>query len=149
MSKQRSLSKEFFVDASETETRRSILDIPGFVNNIKFVCENSIADSLRFLYEQPADTLLRYVDVSILPLTNSQSRVRLHVAYANGDRFQDDETIANALQNFESAVWAAMNGTLLSFTPKELKVRSTKKLLQEITLTIASCGLFFLWKKMA
>lgn len=149
MSKQRSLSKEFFVDVSETETRQSVLDIPGFVNNIKFVSENSIADSLRFLYEQPADTMLRYVDVSILPLTNSQSRVRLHVTYANGHRFHNDETIANALQNFESAVHAATDGTLLNFTPKELKVRSTKKLLQEITLTIASFGLFFLWKKMA
>src|SRR5688500_15580010 len=102
MPKQMHLSKDFFVNASEEDARHHILHLPHCISNIKFVEENPVRRSFRFVYEQPAENpdKYNYIEVSLLPLNVHQTRVTLHGSYVNGAMIQKDFKISNALCNF-------------------------------------------------
>jgi len=149
MSKQNHLSKDFFVEAPEHETRQAIMGIPQFINNITFINEDRVTTSLGFLYKRPSVEQDHCINVSILPLTNHQARVMLRISYANGQFFQKDTLIYNALLNFESAVHAAVNGSLPNYKAQEIKTGAVRTYLRSVTMFFASVSVFFLSKKVA
>jgi hypothetical protein len=130
MAKQSQLSKDFFVNASEEEARQHILQLPSCIHNIKFVEENRVRRSLRFVYEQQAQTSgdSSYVDVSLLPLNGHQTRVTLHGSYMHGNLFQKEFKVNNALCNFESAIHAVVKGTINEYVPQQIKIKSSRNL---------------------
>ena len=130
MPKQLHLSKDFFVNASEEQARQHILHLPNCVTNIKFVEENPVRRSFRFLYERPAETPgeNNYIDVSLLPLNVHQTRVTLHGSYINGNLFYKDFKVNNALCNFESAIHAVVKGTINEYVPQQMKINNSRNL---------------------
>ena len=78
MPRQNFLSRESFVDASEKQAKDSLLAIPAFVPNIRFVSENKMVGSSRFSYEQSEKNIEYVIDVSVLPLNDQFTRVCLH-----------------------------------------------------------------------
>ncbi len=149
MPRQNFISTDFFVEASESETKQTLLSIPNHLSHIKFIGENNLVQSIKFQYERSNDTNPQHVDVSLLPLNDKQTRVTLHVAYANGQLFSNDNYIVNTLRNFESAVAAAINGTIGNYIPEEPRQNVVKRVSSAIFLTMASVGLFFIWKKIS
>jgi hypothetical protein len=149
MPRQNFLSRESFVDASETQTRDSLSSIPAFVSNIRFVSENKMVGSTRFSYEQPVKNTEYFIDVSVLPLNEQYTRVCLHGTHVNGHSFQNDSDMAIALHDFEAAMQAALKGDVSSYSPYEPKSGSSKKFLQFASAFIASVGVFFLRKKLS
>ncbi|HEY0733119.1 MAG TPA: hypothetical protein VGD33_11910 [Chitinophagaceae bacterium] len=149
MSRQNFITKDFFVEASESETKQTLLSIPDYVNNIKFLGENSLVQSIKFLYERANDHTPQHVDVSLLPLNDKQTRVTLHVGYANGQLFSKDNYIINTLHNFESAISAAINGNISAYTPEEPRQNVIRRVVNGLVLTAATVGMFFIWKKLS
>jgi hypothetical protein len=147
MPRQNFISKDFFVNSSETAAKQSLMSIPAFMPNVKFISENIIVPSLKFLYERPGDNMHHHVDVSVLPLTDDYTKITLHVAYINGHSFHNDQYVHNALYNFETAVHAAAKGSTIEYLPKEVKQNAARKLIKMASLMIASIGMFFIWKK--
>lgn len=123
MAKQTILSKDFFVDAPDQPLKQTILSIPQYITNIKFVGENILSESLQFLYEGSSDT--HELSVSIRPLTCEQTRVALHVTNVDRNSVQSQKLGQNALENFESAIYAALSGKPEAFQPKEMKKPSS------------------------
>lgn len=146
MSRQTFLSKDFFVNTSETEAKQRILELPACIGNIKFVAEDTVRHSLRFVYERPADfpENYNYIDVSLLPLGMEQTRVSLHGSYVNGTVFHNDSLITNALYNFESAVHAAVQGSIRDFIPEQLEENKANKQLGVVAIIAAAAGLLYL-----
>ena len=138
MPKQMHLSKDFFVNASEEEARNHILHLPQWVSNIKFVEENPVRRSFRFVYERHYDNPenFSYVDVSLLPLNVHQTRVTLHGSYVSGAVFQRDFKVSNALSNFESAIHAMLKGSINEYQPEQMKMNT----LRGITIILALVG---------
>ena len=128
MPKQMHFSKDFFVNASEEEARNHILHLPDSISNIKFVEENPVRHSFRFVYERTAESPeeYNYIDVSLLPLNVHQTRVTLHGSYVNGGMFQKDFKISNALCNFESAVQAVIKGAINEYVPQQMKIGGSR-----------------------
>lgn len=116
------LSKDFFVDTPDQPLKQTILSLPQFIDSIRFVGENTLAESVQFLYLCDSNT--HEVSVSIRPLTCEQTRVALHVT--NADKFSAPKQVQNVLDNFESAIYAAVSGKPESFQPKELKKSSPR-----------------------
>ncbi len=144
MAKQLQLSKDFFVNASEEEARQHILQLPHCVSNIKFVEENRVRRSFRFLYERATENNgdHNYVDVSLLPLNVHQTRITLHGSCINANLFQKNLKVSNALCNFESAIHAAVKGTANEYVPEQIKVGNSRNL--NIILAIAGlAGAYF------
>lgn len=148
MPRQNFISKDFFVNATEEETRRSIKELPAFVPNVKMVRENKVIPSVKFLYERAAEERHHHVDVSVLPLTDMYTRVTLHVSYASGLAFNKDPYINNALQNFESAIQAALGGQADAYQASMVKESAPRRLGQFLMLLVTSVSVFFIWKKM-
>lgn len=148
MPRQNFISKDFFVNATEEETRQSIKGLPGFVPNVKLVMENKVIPTVKFLYERPGEEKHHHVDVSVLPLTDMYTRVTLHVSYASGHAFNKDPYINNALQNFESAIHAALGGHADTYQVSMVKESAPKRLAQMLVLLATSVSVFFIWKKM-
>ena len=149
MSRQNFITKDFFVEASESETKQTLLSIPEYVNNIKFLGENRLVQSIKFLYERANDHTPQHVDVSLLPLNDKQTRITLHVGYANGQLFSKDNYIINTLHNFESAIAAAIDGNISAYTPEEPRQNVVRRVVNALVLTAASVGMFFIWKKLS
>jgi hypothetical protein len=147
MPRQNFISKEFFVNASESEIKQTVLTIPQFVGNIKFLCENTIGAAVKFIYETPGYDLHNYVYVSLLPLNDQQTRVSLHVTYTNGQVFGKDSYISNALTNFESAIYAGLQGNLPHYRLSAPKVKPSQRLTQNMQMVLASVKILLLWKK--
>jgi hypothetical protein len=147
MAKQTILSKDFFVDAPDQPLKQTILSIPQFIDSIKFIGENTLSESVKFLYEDDSDT--HEVTVALRPLTCEQTRVALHVNYADKNTVQNQKQVQNVLDNFESAIHATLNGRPEEFQPKELKRSSPIRFFNFVTLFVAFLGLLFLWKKMS
>ena len=63
------LSKEFFINAPEQTARQYILQLPECISNIKFVEENQVRQSMRFVYERAEETNVEsnLIEVSLLP----------------------------------------------------------------------------------
>ncbi len=141
------LSKDFFVNASEQETRNHILQLPVCINNIKLVEENSVRHSFKFVYERPAETAddYNYIDVSLLPLNVHQTRITLRGSYINGNLFHKDFKVSNALYNFESAIHAVVKGTINEYEPQQIKIKTSRSI--NIVLAVAGlAGAYFVIK---
>ena len=149
MSRKTYLTKEFFVDALEKQTKESVLSIPAFVNNVKLVAENKLVELTRFVYEQPLKKLTYYIDVSVLPLNEKYTRVCLHASYMNGQAFHSDGDLSVALHDFESAVCAALKGDTSSYKPFTPEPPVSKKMVQYMVAAGASLGVFFLRRKLS
>ncbi len=149
MSKQTFLSKDFFVTASEKDALQTILAIPQSVSHIRFLSENSVAPSWRFTYDLLSDSIQYYVDVSVLALSDTDTRVMLHIAHTNGAAFKKDKFITSALLDFEAAVLAAMQGRLSAYALQETRANTKSRALQQSMSVAASLSLFFLLKKHA
>ena len=147
MPRQNFISKEFFVNASESEIRQTVLTIPQFVGNIKFLCEKTIGPAVKFIYETPGQQLHNFIYVSLLPLNDQQTRVALHVTYTNGQVFGKDSYVTCALTNFESALYAALNGNFSNYHPDAPRAKPYQKLAQNISALLASVNVWFLRKK--
>src|SRR3954453_14158573 len=117
MPRQTFLSKESFVDASEKQTKETLLSIPAFVTNIKLIGENKMIESIKFSYELPVKKLQYYIDVSVLRLNDQYTRVSLHASHTNGQAFYSNSDLAIVLHDFESAIHAALKGDLSSYNP--------------------------------
>ncbi len=147
MPKQTHLSKDFFVNASEEEARQHILHLPDCVTNIKFIEENRVRRSFRFVYERPSENPeeYNYVDVSLLPLNVHQTRITLHGSSVNANLFQKDFRVNNALCNFESAIHAVVKGSISEYEPKQVKISNSRHL--HIILALAGlAGAYYLVK---
>lgn len=140
------LSKDFFVDAPDQPLKQTILSIPQYVNSIKFVGENTLAESVQFLYEGGSDT--HEVSVSLRPLTCEQTRVALHVTNADTTTTQAQKQVLTVLDNFESAIHAVLSGKPETYQPKEVKRSSSLRFFNLTVILTALAGLLFLWKKM-
>lgn len=149
MTKPNSFSRDFFVNASETETRQSILAIPSSVGSIKFSGEHHVSHSLTFLYERENDQLNQFIEVSVLPLSVDETRVSLLVTHADGSAAQPGKYTTNTLNNFERAVQASLNGNLAGLALQEPPVSNTKRVFHFMMMLVASVSVFFLWKKLS
>lgn len=110
MPRQNFLSKDFFVEVSEIEARRSLLNLSQCSPHIKFIKENAITQSFRFLY-QPVDSKKDFqIDISLLPLDTKYTQVGLHLSYTNGQAITTDAGAKTVLLVFEQAVHAALRG---------------------------------------
>ena len=139
MPRQNFLSKDFFLLASEEATKEALRSLPHFVAPISFGGENKLLQSWRFLYEQPKGGTV-YIDVAWLPLNDGHVRITLHGAYVNGHSFYRDHFLSAALQNFEAALTAAVNGTAEGFVAVEPKVSSSTKVVHLMISSIAFLG---------
>lgn len=149
MPRQTFLSKESFVDATEKQTKATLLSIPGFVSNIQLLSENKTIESLKFSYEQPVKKLQYHIDITILPLNDQYTRISLHASYANGQIFHSNSDMAVVLHDFESAIHAALKGDLSYYKPYAPRPAVSKKFMQLIIAVTSSVGVFFLRKKLS
>ena len=147
MPKQLHLSKDFFVNASELETRQHILQLPTCINNIKFVEENTVRHSFKFVYERPAETPdnYSYIDVSLLPLNVNQTRITLRGSYVNNNVVHKDFRVSNALYNFESAIHAVVKGAVNEYEPQQIKISNSRSL-NVILALVGLAGVYFIIK---
>ncbi|RYF78572.1 MAG: hypothetical protein EON98_15480 [Chitinophagaceae bacterium] len=131
MPTQNFLLTEFFLPATEAETKQRIIDLPNQLPNVTLLKENTLLHSTRFLYEHPDKQTKHYVDVAVLPLDIHYVLVRLHGAYTNGKSFQADPDLQMALGHFEQALTALTNneevGAIIEKTNKK-EPRKTKSL---------------------
>lgn len=126
MPKQNFLSTDFFVAASEAEAKKGVLSLPQHLPHITLLKDNTLIQSLRFLYEHRDKAVQHYIDVTILPLDDSYVRFSLHGSHTNGRGIHADPDIAHALQDFERSVYAAMKNDFSALTlPQKAKQRST------------------------
>jgi hypothetical protein len=147
MPRQNFLSSDFFVSTSEAAAKAALLSIPEHLPNIKLVKENSLIQTMRFLYQHHDKTSDNYMDVSILPLNDQYVRFCLHASYSNGQAFHSDPAISNALFQFEKAVHAAISNdfSLIDATPAA-KSKKNQSLFLNTVLSLLS--MVFLWKKL-
>jgi predicted P-loop ATPase/GTPase len=148
MPRQNFLSKDSFVDATEKRAKETLLIIPDFIANIKFVGENKVLESIKFTYDQPIKKLQFYIDVSVLPLNQQFTRISLHASRANGKVFNNAD-MALALHDFESAIHAALKGEIMDYKPYEPKKTNSQKLADFFTTFKSSIGVMFLRKKLS
>lgn len=121
------VSKEFFVNARPEDVRLTLLALPQFIEDIKFVHENALLSTVRFLYQNKADQNLYRVDVSVLPLNDEYTQVNLHLSYANEQAFYKDASIRQELLHFEEAIQAALKGDHAFFAKQPEKAEATKR----------------------
>ena len=114
MPRQNFLSLESFVEGTEIQAKQSLLSVPVFVSNIKFIAENEKLQSFKFRYQIPSRNLEYHIDVTIRPLDTQFIRISLHGEQSNGASFDNDADMALALNDFESAIEAALKGDVSS-----------------------------------
>jgi hypothetical protein len=149
MPRQNFLSRETFVEASEVQAKESLLSIPVFVPNIKLIAENTRLQSFKFCYQLPQRNTEYYVDVTVLPLDTQYIRISLHGEHSNGESFANDEDMATALYDFESAIAAALKGDVSTYKPFKPKEKKSKNFFQLTAAVAASAGIFILKKKLS
>jgi hypothetical protein len=139
MPRQTFLSKEFFINSSEKHAKLSLLSLPQLVGDIKFVSENRLTKSLRFLFQNITEKKNYQVDVSLLPLDDNYTQVNLHVSYTNEQAFVHDNSIRYALINFQDAIYAALKGDINYYKPKVevKKVVGLKVLMHNLSQSMA------------
>lgn len=149
MPRQTFLSKESFVDATEKQTKDTLLSIPDFVANVQLVSQNKIIDSIKFSYQQPVKKVQYHINITVLPLNDQYTRISLHASYANGQTFHSNTDMAIVLHDFESAIHAALKGDLAHYKPFSVKAVKPKKFMQFILAATTSISVFFLRKKLS
>jgi hypothetical protein len=148
MPRQNFISKNFFIRASQQQSLKAILEIPGFAKGISFIKENTLVQTWRFLYVH-TNGREQYIDVSLIHLNDGHTHVTLHGTYLNGRSFYKDRYIANALGNFELAVKAAIQGSAQEYVPGAVKTNKAEELLRYMMIILSSMGVFLVWKKVA
>lgn len=129
-------------------TKQIIFAIPSFFSAIKFVEENNRLHSARFLCEENNNNKSpAYIDVSLLPLNENQTKITLHGSYINGAFFYKDEYMLNALNNFEAAIYARLDGNLSHFEPQAPNKNTKQKVLHPMNVILLFVGAFFIWRK--
>jgi len=149
MARKNFISKEFFVNATEQQTHKTLFDIPQFVGNIKLVNKHTPAHTIKFLYQKNEVNLQYHVDVSLLPLDQNCTSVCLHISYTNGQVFNKDSHIINSLNNFESAIQSALKGSLASYQPLVAKQSKTAQFAHNAMMLAASVGMLFISRKLS
>jgi hypothetical protein len=149
MSRKTFLSKESFVDATEKQTREKLARIPEHLSNITLVAENKINDSLRFLYESIESRALYQVEVSVLPLNDQFTRISLHASHTSGAAFHEDPDLSTALNDFESAVHAAIKDDLINYRPLAFKAAESSNWLHSLTNLGSLCYSMLFRKKLS
>ena len=110
MPRQNFISKEFFVNVEESNARTALLSLMHCSESIKFIKENTLTQSFRFLY-QPKESKKNYqIDISVLPLDNAFTHVSLHLSYASGQAIQPNAHIKATLLLFEHLIYASVKG---------------------------------------
>jgi hypothetical protein len=114
MPRQNFISKDFFANISEQDARLSLLQLTQYSPALKFIKENTLTQSFRFLY-QPTESKKHYqLDISLLPLDSTYTQVCLHLAYTNGQALTTDAGAKTILMVFEQAIQALMRGETAS-----------------------------------
>jgi hypothetical protein len=149
MPRQNFLSRDSFVDATEKQTKETILSIPDTLPGIRYIGENRLNESIRFSYLSSIKQLEYHIDISVLPLNEKYTRISLHASHKNGQAFHSDAGMAVALHDFESAILAALKGELNDYKPYEPKVAPTQKLKQFFTSMKAQVASFSLKKRLS
>lgn len=146
MPRQTYLSKNFFLKASEHETRQFILALPQRIDNITFVSEDYVRHSLNFMYKQLINTVSRdnCISVSVLPLNADHTMVSLQGSHINGSAFRKDLIVKNAMHNFEQAIVASANGTLTDFIPSPLKKNKRQRSINVLALLAIGAGIAYI-----
>jgi hypothetical protein len=146
MSKTLHLSKEFFVNAPEQEARQYILQLPECISNIKFIEENRVRQSMRFIYERAEETNIEsnLIEVSLLPLNVHQTRITLHSTCSGQPAARKEFKISNALSNFESAIQAVMKGTINEYEPQQAKAKTPQGIRYLLGLVGLGCVVYLL-----
>ena len=140
------LSKEFFINAPEQTARQYILQLPECISNIKFVEENRVRQSMRFVYERAEETNVEsnLIEVSLLPLNVYQTRITLHSTCSGQPAVRKEFKISNALSNFESAIQAVVKGTINEYEPQEAKTKSPQGIRYLLGLIGIGCAIYLL-----
>lgn len=140
------LSKEFFINAPEQTARQYILQLPECISNIKFVEENRVRQSMRFVYERAEETNVEsnLIEVSLLPLNVHQTRITLHSTCSGQPAVRKEFKISNALSNFESAIQAVVKGTINEYEPQEAKTKSPQGIRYLLGLIGIGCAIYLL-----
>jgi hypothetical protein len=126
MPRQNFISKEFFVNVEENGARNSLLSLIHCSQSIKFIKENTLTNSFRFLY-QPLESKRNYqIDIAILPLDNSYSQINLHLSYPSGQAIHADTHIKSTLLLFEQLVYAGVKGKASEVMTTELEQNPNK-----------------------
>lgn len=114
MPRQNFISKDFFVNVSEQDARLGLLKLTQYSPSLKFIKENTLTQSFRFLY-QPVESKKHYqLDISLLPLDPSCTQVGLHLSYTNGQELTTDAGARTILMVFEQAIQALLRGDITS-----------------------------------
>jgi hypothetical protein len=140
------LSKEFFINAPEQTARQYILQLPECISNIKFVEENRVRQSMRFIYERAEETNVEsnLIEVSLLPLNVHQTRITLHGTYDGQNAVKKEFKITNALSNFESAILAVVKGTPDEYQPQHVKTKAPQSIRYLLGLVGLGCAMYLL-----
>lgn len=148
MPRQTYLSKNFFLNASECETKQLILALPQGINNIRFVSEDDVRHTLNFKYKEVvhSDEKDNCISVSLLPLSVNQTMISLQGSHINGSAFHKDLIVNNALHNFEQAIIASSNGTLSDFIPSPLKKDKRQTSVNLLALLALGAGIIYVLK---
>ena len=149
MPRQTFLTRESFVNATETAIKESLLAIPVFANNIKLEWDNQMLQKVRFRFEQLEKNECYWIDVSVLPLNDSHTRICLHASYTDGQAFYESPDMAIALHDFESAIGAALNGDSSLYQPTTMQTRNSKNFLRFAFTIVTSVGMLMLKKKLS
>jgi|GEM_PF-2616416 hypothetical protein len=142
MPRQNFISKEFFVNVEESNARTALLSLMHCSESIKFIKENELTQSFRFLY-QPRESKKNYqIDISILPLDNAFTHVSLHLSYPNGQAIQANAHIKATLLLFEHLIYASVKGEANKVMEEnQTQVAASKKLFPLFQLNLGN--LFF------
>jgi hypothetical protein len=146
MPRQNFLSSDFFVAVSDAEAKTALHSIPDHLQNIKLLKDNTLTQSMRFLFEHKEKSLHTYMDVSMLRLDDQYIRFSLHASYTNGQSFYTDPEISYTLYSFEQAVYAAIKKDFTALYNEQTPPK--KRSLNLTQLAASFVGIFFLWKKM-
>jgi len=126
MPRQSFLSTAFFVTASEHEAKKAVCSLPQHLPHIQLLKENTLAKSMRFLYEHTEKQIHTYIDVSILTVDPTFVCVSLHGSFTNGQSFYTDPDISHALQSFQQSLNAFLKNDFSAFQANATK-KATKK----------------------
>ncbi|HEX2534654.1 MAG TPA: hypothetical protein VHK69_13005 [Chitinophagaceae bacterium] len=147
MARKNFMSSDFFLDLPEEKSRQIILTLPELVPHIHYMGVHPVNQSVRFLFERQDEGPNRQLDVALLPLNDSFTRVALRASYVNGHAFEADSTIGDLLAFMEAAILAAARGERVVL-PEQGRKRATPNRWPLLLAPLASLmDMTFLWKK--
>ncbi|MBD0279178.1 MAG: hypothetical protein ICV51_06185 [Flavisolibacter sp.] len=140
MPRQSFISKEFFVNVSEKDTRLSLLSLPQHIEDIKFVTQHSLTQSITFLFQNACNKKIFRVCVSLLPLSHDCTQINLHISHSDDQLFYYDKDVEQSLLNFESAIHAALKGDTSLYIPSKPEPGNAQRLLRFMQILVPYPG---------